>query len=268
MNPANHDILALLKATRNGAVYGAKVRFPHALVMTILFRTGSPKAKVLSILSATRQHSTNLAVFAFIYKSLLLVFRGLSTASLGETFTRVRDTADVPQAHGLDRKLTRREASSDAFFAGVVAGYVVFGRRSQAASSVTQQIVIYVFARVVLGLAKLAVAPATAAPSSTLPYSAYNRGGYGLLDFVFGDSTTGRGGLVPGRLSDEAREQWKAGIRRNSWAVFASVSWGMVMWLFRWHPDVLQPSLRSSMQYLYDNAEQWDSFKNWFWHNR
>ena len=33
--------LAVLKGFRNGAVYGAKIRAPHALVMTFLFRSGS-----------------------------------------------------------------------------------------------------------------------------------------------------------------------------------------------------------------------------------
>jgi hypothetical protein len=32
LNPKYADYLAILKAARNGAVYGAKVRFPHALV--------------------------------------------------------------------------------------------------------------------------------------------------------------------------------------------------------------------------------------------
>jgi peroxisomal membrane protein 4 len=32
LNPKHADYLAIVKAARNGAVYGAKVRFPHALV--------------------------------------------------------------------------------------------------------------------------------------------------------------------------------------------------------------------------------------------
>ena len=40
LDPANHDILAIIKAVRNGLVYGTKVRFPHALVMVLLFKTG------------------------------------------------------------------------------------------------------------------------------------------------------------------------------------------------------------------------------------
>ena len=39
-DPAYHDYLAVLKGARNGLVYGAKVRFPHALIMAILFGRG------------------------------------------------------------------------------------------------------------------------------------------------------------------------------------------------------------------------------------
>jgi len=31
-DPKYHDVLSLVKTARNGAVYGTKVRFPHALV--------------------------------------------------------------------------------------------------------------------------------------------------------------------------------------------------------------------------------------------
>lgn len=40
LNPVFHDYLAILKGARNGFVYGVKVRFPHALVMSILFGRG------------------------------------------------------------------------------------------------------------------------------------------------------------------------------------------------------------------------------------
>ena len=39
-NPRYHDYLAILKGARNGFVYGVKVRFPHALVMAVLFGRG------------------------------------------------------------------------------------------------------------------------------------------------------------------------------------------------------------------------------------
>jgi len=37
LDPKYHDLLAIVKGARNGAVYGAKVRFPHALVYDFLF---------------------------------------------------------------------------------------------------------------------------------------------------------------------------------------------------------------------------------------
>ena len=38
---------------------------------------------------------------------------------------------------------------------------------------------------------------------------------------------------------------------RNGWPAFASISWAMVMYLFRWHPETVQSSLRSSMSYMW-----------------
>lgn len=69
LDPKYHDLLAIVKGARNGAVYGAKVRFPHALVMVFLFRSGTIQQKIDLIYKATRQHATNLAKFATIYKS-------------------------------------------------------------------------------------------------------------------------------------------------------------------------------------------------------
>jgi hypothetical protein len=40
-------------------------------------------------------------------------------------------------------------------------------------------------------------------------------------------------------------------IVKNGWPVFASLSWAMVMYVFRWHPETIQSSLRSSMSYMW-----------------
>jgi len=39
-DPRYHDYLAILKGARNGFVYGVKIRFPHALLMSVLFGRG------------------------------------------------------------------------------------------------------------------------------------------------------------------------------------------------------------------------------------
>jgi peroxisomal membrane protein 4 len=116
----------------------------------------------------------------------------------------------------------------------MVGGYLVFGRRSARTgriSSVNQQICIYVFARVVLALAHMAVKP-----------------GYGF-PIVSEPATSGT-------------------ISHYAWPLFAASSWGMVMWLFRWHTAELQPSLRSSMNYIYVQSNEWDGPRNFLWHNK
>jgi len=104
-----------------------------------------------------------------------------------------------------------KEHPAHSFVAGLTGGYLVFGRGIQ--SSVNQQIVIYVFARVMLAVAKLSV------------------------------QRRREGGVGMGR---DLREK----VQRNAWPVFASLSWAMVMWLFRWYPETIQPSMRSSMKYM------------------
>jgi len=131
LDPKYHDILTLVKGVRNGIVYGSKVRFPHALVMIFLFRSGSIRSKCSLVYKATRQHARNLGLFALVYKSTMLFLRHTSP--------------------------TGKERHYDSFLAGLLGGYTVFGRTIH--NSVSQQIVIYVAARVCLALAKLAVQP-------------------------------------------------------------------------------------------------------------
>lgn len=83
-----------------------------------------------------------------------------------------------------------------------------------------------------LGVAKLAFQPRSAGREvvATRPY---------------GDVRRARGGWELVR-----DEKMRLFIERSAWPAFASLSWASVMWLFWWHPDVLQPSLRSSMNYM------------------
>ncbi|KIW07794.1 uncharacterized protein PV09_01718 [Verruconis gallopava] len=213
LDPKYHDVFMLVKAVRNGVVYGTKVRFPHALVMMFLFRSGTFREKMWLVIKATRMHARNLGLFAFIYKSTCLALRALQNG---------------------------KEGHYDTFLAGLLGGYLVFGRTIR--NSVSQQIVIYIFARVVLGIAKLLVKSKGEAMSA-VPGGG---GGFGLVS------------------SPKVRE-WLA---KNGWVAFASLSWASVMYLFRWHPEDLQPSLRSSMSYIYVQSDHWDGLRTLIWHNK
>lgn len=164
--------------------------------MVFLFRSGTFRQKLWLIFKATRQHARNLGLFAVVYKTTMSLLRYTHPAG--------------------------KEAHYDSFLAGLMGGYTVFGRSIK--SSVSQQIVIYVFARVCLALGKLAVQP-----KGGLGSGGGGRGGFGLL------------------RDEEVRRK----VQENGWVVFATLSWASVMYIFRWHPETLQSSLRNSMQYMW-----------------
>ncbi|KAF8624820.1 hypothetical protein AX15_005707 [Amanita polypyramis BW_CC] len=136
LNPAFHDYLAILKGARNGFVYGVKVRFPHALVMSILFGRGDWKQRALAIYKTTRQHALNLAKFVSFYKAFLLIQKKVNGG---------------------------KERTADTFIAGLLGGYLVFGERN----AVNEQIVLYVVSRVVASFLPRANSPYRTTQPST-----------------------------------------------------------------------------------------------------
>ncbi|TFK76845.1 peroxisomal membrane protein 4 [Pluteus cervinus] len=198
-NPAFHDYLAILKGARNGFVYGVKVRFPHALVMSVLFGKGDWQSRIRVIYKATKQHALNLAKFVTLYKSFLLIQK---------------------KANG------GKERSSDTFIAGLLGGYIVFGNRN----AVNEQIVLYVVSRVVASLI----------PRAGNPYS----------------STPAASSHGKPRPPDS-----------RYFSVFAALSWGAVMWLFRHRGETIQPGMFNSMSYLYRDSEVWQDLRTLLWHN-
>ncbi|BGP15616.1 hypothetical protein JCM10213_004136 [Rhodosporidiobolus nylandii] len=140
-DPRNQPALAILKGARNGLVYGAKVRAPHALIMTLIFHHGRPlQDRLRYVFRATKQHSLNLARFAAIYKTALLLQKML--------------------AGGKTRRM-------DTFWAGLVGGWAVFSERN----AVNEQIVLYVVSRIVTSFLPRA-GPPSAPPTAPPPPNA------------------------------------------------------------------------------------------------
>lgn len=170
------DALSVAMGFKHGVVYGAKVRAPHALVMTFLFRSGTLTSKLRAVVKATYTHSKNLGTFVALYKAACAVLR------------RARG--------GKDDGLT-------SFVAGAAAAFIVWGDESP----VNSQINMYILSRIMWGSAR------TALRKGWVPE-------------------------VPG-----------------AYQIYASLCWGLVMYLFHHQHGTLQPSLISSMKYLYVDSE-------------
>ncbi|KXS19720.1 putative peroxisomal membrane protein [Gonapodya prolifera JEL478] len=208
LNPKNQEWLAILKGFRSGAVYGAKIRFPHALVMTFLFRDGPIEDKVRFILRATFQHARNLAFFATIWKTTLLVLRRLNGG---------------------------KERYYDTFLAGFVGGWFIFGEDNP----INQQ--------------ECDVENTSSLTTDVLPT-------HQICFYLFGRVVTAYVAILQKKL--QLRTPPKA------WAIFAALIWGSVMWQFRNHRDLLQPSLAASMIYIYSDSEKWTGLQNFLLYNK
>ena len=148
-----------------------------------------------------------------------------------------------------------KERSLDTFIAGLIGGYVVFGERNAVNEQVRlmlgysrtpsshllalsihallSQIVLYVVSRVVASFIPRATSGYKTAPDSALASSAVKP-------------------LPP---------------NSKYFTVFAALSWGAVMWLFRHRGETIQPGMFNSMKYLYRDSDSWKDLKTLFWHN-
>ena len=161
--------------------------------------------KLEFIASATKQHAFNLAKFVTIYKTFRVVLSIL-----------------VPEYKDYH-----------AFVAGSIGGYLVFRQDNP----VNNQIVMYLLARVSVGLVKLMF-------ERTFPSSIVSKeGGHQLNNLI-------------------------KFIADHGFEIEATVVWGLVMWLFTAHRHVLQPSLQASMDYLYVDSDSWESWWTLFIHNK
>ncbi|PVU90401.1 hypothetical protein BB561_004901 [Smittium simulii] len=155
VDPRLHDLLSVVKGARNGLVYGAKIRFPHALVMTFLFKRGSLQSKLRAILLATKDHALKLALFATIYKTLVIVQRRLFN-------------------------LKRENMALAVFIAGFIGGGVVF----RDSTSINQQIVLYLFSRTITALGT-DIWTAAALPTPKRPFTLFSALCWGAVMTIY-----------------------------------------------------------------------------------
>mmetsp|Transcript_71566 Transcript_71566/g.202181 ORF Transcript_71566/g.202181 Transcript_71566/m.202181 type:complete len:259 (+) Transcript_71566:72-848(+) len=186
-SPLVDAMFTVLTGARQGLSYGTKIRLPHALVMTLLFKKGTLESKVKGIINMAFIHARNLALFVACYKASLL---GLGAVDSPAGLTPGRPSRDWHPA-----------------LAGALGGYLVWGNYS----SVNYQISLYVLSRVLISSMKLA------AQKQLKPFK----------HFSF----------------------------EQVYPVGAAAVWAAVMYLWEQHPALLQPSLRTSMDFLYRDGD-------------
>lgn len=131
-NPLYRPLLEVIRLSRNGIVYGGKIRFSHALVINLLYRLGPMKPRLQQVLKATKEHALVLASFAIVYKLL--------TKALAQ------------------EKLFGSNSGLIKLIAGAVGGWAVYSQNfSLFNPGITHQITLYCFSRVLIALAKIAL---------------------------------------------------------------------------------------------------------------
>ncbi|KAG7660428.1 uncharacterized protein J8A68_006054 [[Candida] subhashii] len=131
INPLFRPLLEIIRSSRNGIVYGGKIRFSHALVINLLYRSGPLRPRLISILKATRDHAQVLASFAIIYKTCVIILKG-------ETFLG-------PKQMGLCK-----------FLAGCIGSWIVYSQHFNIFHpGITHQITLYCYSRVTLAVGKI-----------------------------------------------------------------------------------------------------------------
>lgn len=129
-NPAYRPILEALRSSRNGVVYGGKIRFSHALVINLLYRSGPMGPRLKQVLKATKEHSLVLAAFAIVYKTVLNILR--------------------------QEKLLGSKQGFSKLIAGAVGGWIVYSQHFSAFNpGITHQITLYCFSRVLIAVGKI-----------------------------------------------------------------------------------------------------------------
>lgn len=122
---------------REGLAYGVRIRLPHALVMTALFRSGPLHKLISGMLGLTWEHARRLGAFVAVYKGLLSLLR-FARGRVGVTPTgQVASPMDPAVAGGL-------------------AAYLVW--YGGAYNGVAYQIALYLLGRVVVAAARYAAA--------------------------------------------------------------------------------------------------------------
>lgn len=129
-DPLFRPLLEILRSSRNGIVYGGKIRFSHALVINLLYRSGPLIPRLKQVFKATKEHSTVLAGFAIVYKTMVNLLK--------------------------QEQLLGQKTGLVKFIAGAIAGFIVYSQHFKYFNpGITHQVTLYCFSRVLIASSKI-----------------------------------------------------------------------------------------------------------------
>ncbi len=206
------------------------------------------KNKWPKIIEQTTQHAQTLASFATIYKSLLYLFKILrcfNYDSRSESSKSSKLSFDFKKLKtpSLDNDVLEKKNPIDSLIAGTIGGYFIFGKKNgKFTTNMTEQIVLYVFSRVIIATGKI---------------TAFKLGEFLNL---LAKAKTNKSSSIISKFSNKQK------VIENtidiSYALFSSIVWGSVMYLHRSNPNFLQKSMATSMDYIYNDSNNWNGFYN------
>eukprot|EP01132_Coremiostelium_polycephalum_P007901 gene7901-9721_t len=118
-------LLSVFRGLRNGILTGVRIRIPYifqAVIYAAIFRDPKLLSRVKFVIKQMFYHGRNLGLFVGIYKGICCIFRNFGI-----------------------------KGGIESLIAGFIGGYFAFGDSKSTSGSVNNQIVLYLFARSLIG---------------------------------------------------------------------------------------------------------------------
>lgn len=191
-------LFTLLKAFRQGLVYGTKVRAPHALVLNLVWGSGSLTAIPGKVFQVTKTHALGLALSSVIYTLVTQLLKHANFRLTRESGSLV--VSRVPAVQWWHATL-----------GGFLVGYFAWGDYT---SGVHMQMMMYIASRLLVALYLM--------------------------------------------ISEKAGFVGTA----QHYRIYSGVLWATLMTILCVEPEVLQASMRKSLEYVFLETHCFSSFRD------
>ncbi|OWB79564.1 hypothetical protein B5S32_g3791 [[Candida] boidinii] len=277
----------ILTASKNGLIYGYRIRLLHSISLQIFsFNKSNIKKKnlfnliyeilnkIFKSIKLALNHGKILAAFAIIYKTVLIILK------YSKKLNDLNNELDDDNIDNNDKNSKLKLTGLDHFIAGMCGGGLVYGGLIDSKfptfnSSITSQVTLYCCSRVVLAVGKLTAHHLARYLTkrefnSKRKINSINHNNHNSHNNSHNHNHSHNNQNINNnnRLNkSEFKELSKLKcekIERNSWIIFSMLIWGGVMTIYDRDPNFLQKSLRLSMEFIYgDKRFGWSEMFNY-----